>query len=51
MDVYRIGDNLASTTYLGQISLYDVDKTSAVGTVIELKGTIQKDDHVTTRLE
>ncbi len=51
MEVYRFGDNLATTTYLGQIRLSEVAKTSAVGQVISLKGTIQKDDHVATRID
>ncbi len=51
MLVYRFGDNLATTSYLGKIRLSTVDKTAAVGQVVELKGTIQKDDHVATRIE
>jgi hypothetical protein len=52
MEVYRLGDNAASTRYLGRIKLSLVEKTSAVGNVIPdpSNGTIQKDDHVATRI-
>jgi hypothetical protein len=53
MDVVRLGNTVATTRYLGKIRLVTVDKTEAVGAVIPntLKGTIQKDDQVTTALE
>jgi len=53
MDVYRLGTTLASTAYLGQIRLFKMDKTTAVGSVIpdKLKGTIQENDHVATRIK
>ena len=53
MDVYRLGNTLASTAYLGQIRLFKMDKTTAVGSVIpdKLKGTIQENDHVATRIK
>ena len=43
----------ASTAYLGQIRLFKMDKTTAVGSVIpdKLKGTIQENDHVATRIK
>jgi metal-responsive CopG/Arc/MetJ family transcriptional regulator len=51
MDVVRVGNTAG--TYLGKIRLITVDKTEAVGAAIPgtLKGTIQKDDQVTTELE
>jgi small-conductance mechanosensitive channel len=53
MDVVRVGGTLSNTHYLGKIRLTTVNKTEAVGSVIpgSLKGTIQKDDTVTTALE
>jgi hypothetical protein len=50
MDVFRVGN---TAQYLGQIRLFKVDKTEAVGSVIPntLKGTIQEDDHVATRIK
>jgi len=53
MDVFRVGNTLSTTRYLGQIRLFTVDKTKAVGSVIPntLKGTIQEEDHVATRIK
>jgi hypothetical protein len=53
MDVIRLGNTEASTQYLGQIRLLTVDKTGAVGSLVPdtIRGTIQKDDHVTTGLK
>jgi hypothetical protein len=52
LDVYRLGNTLATTRYLGQIRLTSADKTSAVGTVQpNAKGTIQENDHVSVSVK
>jgi len=53
LHVYRFGSSAATTQYLGQIQLTRIDKSAAVGAIDPktLRGTIQKDDHVGTRIE
>jgi len=52
MDVFRFGTSEANGQYMGRIYLINVDSTRAVGQVDRklLTGTIQKDDHVASRL-
>ncbi|MBI3465907.1 MAG: hypothetical protein HY000_23060 [Planctomycetes bacterium] len=49
--VYRLGSTPAQARYLGKIEVREVDPDRAVAKIVRpLKGKIQKDDHVSSRI-
>jgi hypothetical protein len=52
LDVFRLRATVGGTTYLGQIKLTSVDKATAIGIIVrKTRGSIEVNDHVTTRLQ